>query len=72
MRMNICESVHSFYALDSGEPRWLRTLLFLDFDPVLPGWPPEAIAERGGEVHTSATTRAGQSEHFSDVRVAEC
>jgi hypothetical protein len=39
--MRISECVHSFYAADSAQPPELRTLLFLDYDPVLPGWPPE-------------------------------
>ena len=48
--MKISERVHSFYAPDSNEPQVLRTLLFLDFDPVLPGWPPEDFElERGPE-----------------------
>ena len=52
MRMNMNECVHSFYAADSGEPPALRTLLFLDFDPVLPGWPPDdAEVEREREPH---------------------
>jgi hypothetical protein len=45
MRMSITDCVHSFYAADSCEPLELRTLLFLDYDPVLPGWPPEEAAE---------------------------
>ena len=45
MRMSITDRVHSFYAADSCEPLALRTLLFLDYDPVFPGWPPGERAE---------------------------
>ena len=45
MRMRISECVHSFYAADSGQSPELRTLLFLDYDPVFPGWPAEEAAE---------------------------
>ncbi len=44
MRMRIPECVHSFYAPDSDQPWELRTQLFLDFDPVFPGWPPDEEA----------------------------
>ena len=60
MRMSITDRVHSFYAADSCEPLVLRTLLFLDYDPVFPGWPPEEPAEaerknpqRGGVICAS-------------------
>ena len=41
-RMRIPACVHSFYEADSGQSWEMKTQLFLDFDPVFPGWPPEA------------------------------
>ena len=77
MRMNITDRVHSFYAADSGEPRALRTLLFLDFDPVLPGWPPDDVeAERGREAQGASgdgvfdTSNSGVRQAFQSARLA--
>jgi hypothetical protein len=46
MRMKIPDRVHSIYQADSDQSSKMPTQLFLDFDPVFPGWPPEDVATR--------------------------
>ncbi len=61
--MRISECVHSFYAADSGQPQELRTVLFLDYDPVLPGWTPQEPAEAGPTNPRGAgVTRASEDD----------